>query len=181
MFGISGFPLPDEGTHHVVSFEKATKGKYQVRAVNGSVQVTAALIPVGRIMKDATDSITAPQLPAGETQIQAYGLPYDAKVGDNLTAMVGILGEPLSNPQFVVHLEYSQIVSRQPLQFSAPVVETVHPVFARDAEGRYSATVVAQHPGILRVGVEVSGVLPNGQTFSEETVLTQVTVTPVAR
>jgi hypothetical protein len=177
---IGGILLRDEGTHHVVTFENTPKGRYQIRAVNRPDQVTAAFIPFARIMKGATDAITAPpQLAAGQTRIQPYALPYDAKVGDKITASIGILGEALSNPQFVVHMEYRQIVTRDPLQFSAPEVETVPTVFTPDSDGRYTGTIVPRRPGYLRVGVQVSGRRPNGQPFSEETILTEVTVTPV--
>jgi hypothetical protein len=180
MFGISGFLLPDEGMHHVVTFEKAPQGKYEVRALKRATRVTAAFIPFGRMLKDATDAIAAPpRLPAGETQLQPYALPFDAKVSDNLTATIGIVGEALSSPQFVVHMEYRQILSRQPLRFSEPVVETVPTAFTQTAPGLYTATVIPRQPGILRVGVEVSGTRRNGQSFSEEAVLGQVTVTPV--
>lgn len=181
MAGISGFLLRDRGMHDVVMLQNAAQGRYQIRAVGAPVQVTAAYIPLGRILKGATDALTsAPvQAPAGQTRIQPYALPgYDAKVGDNVTATIGIVGDALTNPQFVVLMEYRQILSRQPLQYSAPVVEKVPTAFIRDSRGLYSGTIIPRRSGVLRVGVQVSGMLSNGQTFSDETVLSSLTVFP---
>jgi hypothetical protein len=139
--------------------------------------LTAGFIPVGGALEAAAKEIGRPvQVPAGEIRLQPYGLQYDCKVGDQLPIYVGLLGDPLTKVQFEVHLEYRQISSRNPLQFSEPSVETVAATFTKDSQGRYTATVVPRHAGVLRVGVRVSGRRADGQAFSDETLLTHVTV-----
>jgi hypothetical protein len=180
MMGIGGFLLREDGTHNVVMFMNASAGRYQVKAIGTATELTAAFIPLGRPLEDATDAIAKPpQPPAGQIRLQPYGLPYNCKVGDNLPILVGLLGDPLTDLRFEVRMEYRQILARNPLKFSEPVVETIASAFNKDAEGRYAATVVPRHPGILRVGVRVSGRRANGQPFSDETLLTDVTVAPV--
>lgn len=176
MFGIAGLLLHEPGIHQVVTMEKAVKGRYQVHALGSPAQVTAAFIPFGRMVKEPA---APPPRPSGETRIQGYALPYDAKVGDRLTAMIGIVGEPLSNPQFAVKMEYRTLVSRDPVQYSAPIVESAPAVFSLDPGNRYTTTIVPRRPGIMRVGVKVTGTRRNGQPFSDETLLTEVMVTPV--
>jgi hypothetical protein len=180
MVGIGGFLLPGKGMHQVLTFEKAAKGKYKIRAAGGPTVITAAFIPFGRMMTEEMDSSsTAPRPPAGQIAIQPYGLPNAAKVGDKLPVMFGIEGEPLSDLRFVVQMEYRQIVSRQPLRFSTPEVIAVPTTFTKNAEGLYTATIVPDKAGALRVGVEVSGRSSNGRSVSERSVLSELTVTRV--
>lgn len=181
MFGVGGFLLPGKGRHQVVTFEKAAKGTYKLSATGGPTEITAAFIPFGRMMKVISDSTTAaPRTPAGETTIQLYALPYEAKVGDKLPLKVAIAGEPLSDLRFVVQMEYRQIVSREPLQYSAPEVVVVPTSFTKDAQGFYTGTIVPRKPGVLRVGVEVSGRSSNGRNVLEKSVVYGPTVTRVA-
>lgn len=180
MFGISGFLLPGKGVHQVVTFGKAAKGRYQVSAIGNPTAITAAFIPIGRILKEATDPMAAsPRPPAGWIAIQPYALPNEAKVGDKLPVMIGITGDPLSDLRFAVQMEYRQIVSRDPLQYSAPEVVSVPTTFTKNERGLYTGTIVPRKPGVLRVGVEVSGRNSKGRNVSEKTVLNESTVTRV--
>lgn len=180
MFGLGGFLLPCKGVHQVLTFKNAAKGKYQVSAAGSPTEITAVFLPLGRLLKEATDVTTAhPPAPPGRTVVQAYALPYEAKVGDKLPVMVGITGDPISDLRFVVQMEYRQILSRDPLRYSAPETVAVPTTFTKDSQGRYTGTVVPRKPGSLRVGVQVSGRSSSGRTFLEETVMNGVTVTGV--
>lgn len=170
MFSIGGFLLPDVGTHHVAVFENAQKGKYKVRAVGEPANVTAAFIPLQRLLEGGTEESTKPNhVGSGRTKVELYGLPSsDAKVGDNVEVTVRISGRSLSELSFLVHMEYRQIVSRDPLSYSAPIVDEVPTVFTPKARGLYSGVVIPRRPGTLRFGVQVSGRLGNGKVFSAE-------------
>jgi len=189
-FGISGFLLRREGTHHVVTFEKAIPGDYHVSAqtsASAAVELTAGFIPLGRIFSEAAkdiDKLGSPR--SGEVRLQPWAtFPYDCYVGDKLDLMVGLKGDPVdaSSLKLEVRLEYTEILPRtgkQGAQFGPPVVVPVPVTLTRNSDNRYTGSFVPDHPGILRVGVHAEGKRTNGKPFTDDTILPQVTVHRVA-
>ena len=173
LYSIAGFLLRQEGTHHVVVFEKAARGRYEIRAersASANVELMVEFVPFGRL-QDLDKPIP------GEVGLQQFHtLPEVALVGDNLDLRVGLTGDPVnpSSLRFEVRLEYREILPKGKTglqQFGRPVVLPVSVQFTRDADGTFSGSFVPGRAGILRVGVHVEGKRTGGQPFTDEVIL----------
>lgn len=187
-FGIGGFLLHRDGTHHVFIFESAPQGRYEVLARTSEtkpVELTAAFIPLGRALEDAVQSLgKLGDAPPGQVRLQPYALPYDCYVGDSVDLMVGLTGDPVVEPvNFKVQLEYRTQLgqdSQGATQWSEPVVEDTNIVLTRTPEGLYTGKLTPARPGRLRVGIQVSGKSTKGKAFSEQIPVGEMNVHRVA-
>jgi hypothetical protein len=163
MFRLAGLLLRDEGWHHVVFFEKAARGRYQIE-VAGATRLSAAFIPMGSLFTDP-----APPATSGEVGLQVYAMPFDASVGDAIPLQVGFTGDPIA-PQvgFDVSLEYTTVTPGQKREAPspAPIVERAPVAMTRTPDGRWHGVVVPQRAGLLRVGVSATGTRANGTPFA---------------
>jgi hypothetical protein len=183
MFGIAGFLLPFEGTHHVIMMENAARGTYTLSAP-GQIQLTAALLPLGRLFEEATEALgKPPQVPPGEVLLQPYALPVNVFAGDTVPLQVRLLGDPVREPvQFRVRAEYRVFLPRgnsPSQQLGPPIIEEVPVTFTRDAEGLYKSSFTVARAGTLRVEVRASGQRTSGQPFDHAVKIPEVLVEPL--
>jgi hypothetical protein len=172
-FQLSSFLLPGEGTHHLLVFEKATRGVYRIHAETvqaTSVMLTARFIPLGRALDDSISRLS--EVPPGEVVLDISELPYECFVGDQIDLLASFRGDPITEDvTFEVRLEYQDILprdNRKLRQFGPPTVEQVPIRFTRGSDGRYRGRLVPQRAGLLRIGVRASGKTTSGLPFSEE-------------
>jgi len=187
---LSSMLLHRPGTHHVVGFEKAKRGRYQITAHTSgarAAELAAAFIPLGSIFKEAENEMKKlGSAPPGEVRLKPYAtFPYDCYVGDKLDVVVGFTGDPVdtSSLKFSVRLEYKEIKPRffnGAVEYTTPVVVPEQMTLERNADGLYAGSFAPRQTGIMRVSVRVTGKTTGGKPFSDETLLTDVNVHRVA-
>jgi hypothetical protein len=179
--------LPDKGTHNVVSFERAAKGRYRIhaeaQAPSAPAQLTVAFIPLGRMLSPDVGKL-AQSLPR-EVHVQAWlGLDNSREyfVGDSIELLVGFSGDPVADTvNLEVRTEYQEALPRTgaEMRYLPPVVELAPVEFRRNADGRYSGIVKPTRAGVLRVGVRATGTTVSGRSFRDESFPEQVLVSRV--
>ena len=178
-FGIGGFLLPVEGTHHVISLEMAPKGRYEIQAVRAGGkggELRTAFIPLARVMAAATDELRNAGRPApGEVWVRSYDFPQHCYAGDKLDLRFHVEGDVApASLRIDVKLELRSYLPRSgggPLKLGPPVVETIPAGLTPDQNGAYHASIVPKIAGVARVLVSVSGKKISGAPFEEGIVL----------
>lgn len=117
IFGLSGFLLPRQGTHQVITLEKASKGNYTIRIEGGGAMasgVEGVVLPLEKLFKEASAEIgKPPNLPRGTVLIEPVALPGGCFVGDQLNLALRLVGDPISDRvKFRVQVE-----TRAPLPY----------------------------------------------------------------
>ena len=188
MFGLSGFLLPRQGAHHVITLEKASKGNYAIRIeVSGAMtsEVEAVVLPIEKLFKEASAEIGKPPvLPNGTVLIEPVALPDGCFVGDQLNLALRLAGDPISAPvRFRVQVETRAPLPHNgpgPQEYAAPKVAVTPVTFTRSSDGWYRGILVPKQRGIMRVSIQASGTTGAGMAFTQDTVLPQVMVSAVA-
>ena len=181
-FGISGFLLPLQGPHHVISFETAAKGRYEIQATGSKGgELHAAFIPFGRAAESTqTEMHSPPRVAPGEVRLEPVALPNYCRAGDKLELEFSVLGDVQPGSlRFEVKVELRRELpysGRGPHEFGAPQLETVPVSFTRDQNEHYRGTITAKAGGLMRVGLGASGKKPSGEPFSEEILLAEIAV-----
>jgi len=176
-FSFSGFLLPFEGTHHVISFETAAKGHYEVEAVRtngGAGELRAIFLPLGRGFDAARDEIqNGGRLEPDEVRIQAYGRAERVNVGDKLDVDFRILGDFVPGSlRLEVRFELRPFLSRptpgndKPLEVGPPQVFPIS--VTADETGLYHGSIVLRAAGKTRVSIRASGAKASGHPFEDE-------------
>jgi hypothetical protein len=187
MFGIGGFLLPRIGTHHVIMLRTAVKGDYGIHlelAGSNPGEAEALLLPIERLLSDATASLNQPpKLPDGTILLQPTALPYNCFVGDRLDLAVRLIGDPAKDPvRFQVKVETRTPLPYKegaPQEYAPPKVVTTPVMFTKEPGGEYRGVLIPKDRGIMRVSITASGTSAAGKPFRDEAMLTDVTVSPV--
>ena len=177
-FSLSGYLLPVEGTHHVVSFELAAHGQYEIQ-VTGTAgrigELRAAFIPLGRLFADADDEVRkAASDGPGKVRIETYKPgAQDGRVGQNLEVEFAILGDvERASLQLEVKFELTPSSARPGNDSAEPGPPQVVPVkVTAGQDGHYHGTVVPKTAGPARLSIRASGTKTSGERFHEEVLL----------
>ncbi len=169
-FSLSGCLLPVEGTHHVVSFELAAHGQYEIQ-VTGTAgkagELRAAFIPLGRTFADADDEVrNAARVAADKVRIETYKPgTRDGRIGEKLEVEFAILGDvERASLQLEVKFEFTPSEAPGPPQV-VPVKVTA------GQDGHYHGTVMPRVAGPARLSIRASGTKTSGERFHEEVLL----------
>jgi hypothetical protein len=178
-FSFSGFLLPFEGPHHVISFETAAKGHYEIQAVRttaGAGELRAIFLPLGRGLDDSRDEIqNGGRLEPDEVRIQPYGPAERGNVGDKLDVNFRIQGDFVpASLRLEVRFELRPFLSSptprddKPPDVGPPQVVPIN--VTADQTGLYHGSIVLRAAGKARVSIRASGTKASGKPFKDEIV-----------
>lgn len=189
------FCLPLEGTHQIIGFKRAAKGRYEIHATPKTAtkgEMRVAFVPMKAFGAAFRARMLAMELETGEISssggihIRPQHLPFECFVGDSLPVdfeLVGDIGP--QPPQFEVREDRRAWLRDTDVgvQLAPTEPAEVLPVQLTPA-GRqtYKGTVVPAKPGWVRISVRATGKTASGQPFSTETLLTNsdMIVRPIA-
>ena len=174
--------LPIDGIHQLVSFKRASKGRYVIHVQSQrETGVAVAFIPLDE-MKDAATALRAnavQKLAPDEVKIEAetpdFG-PTFPLVGDKIPLVVKILGDVgTSAPKFEVRMQTVPPLGATPIGSRRgnplPVV-TVPVNLTREPDGAWHGSAEFDGPGSTYVSIRVSGTTRSGEAFQEEALVT---------
>ena len=178
LFSLSGYLLPVEGTHHVVSLELAAHGRYEIR-VTGTAgrtgELRAGFIPIGRWFADADDELrNAARAAPGKVRIETYKPgAQDGRVGQSLEVEFAIEGDvERTSLQLEVKFELRPSGAHPGDDSAEPGPPQVVPVkVTAGQDGHYHGTVIPRVAGPARLSIRASGTKTSGEPFHEEVLL----------
>jgi hypothetical protein len=189
------FSLPLEGTHQIIGFKRAAKGRYEVHASSKTAtkgEMRVAFVPLKAFATASAARMMAMELETGEISssggihIRPQHLPFECFVGDSLPVEFELVGDVGPQPpQFEVREDRRawlrdtdvgvQLAPTEPAEVLPVQLSKVGPQ-------TYKGTVVPAKPGWVRISVKATGKTASGQPFSTETLLTNsdMIVRPIA-
>lgn len=183
-----GVLQPVKGSHHLIGFNKAAKGRYQIRATQqkaGTGELRVASFPFTLLVKAWGEEMNARERPApGTVKVRPKPLPYECFVGEKLDVQFELLGDVGPDaPQFEVRLEHRWLHDTEtgPKYASPDPVETMPVQFDRIGERSYGGSIALAKPGMVRITVTAKGHTASGKPFVDEELITNsyVMVKPI--
>ena len=178
LFDLSKVFFPYPGTHHYVSFDKASKGTYHIHLNTTSAAkssgVRAVFLPMKFIIDKLFGSIdhindAAP----GEVRLIMYATKDDPHIGDEIPIVVELKGEEIDGPlDFASTLELRSVSSRTrtgTIEYEPPSTEPINLSFQQEPGRKYRAVFVPERAGLTRIEIAAKGKMANGNPFAVST------------
>ena len=187
--------MPLDGTHQLVWFKRAAKGRYEIQATPKTAakgEMRAAVVPMKGFGEAWGAKFKRMELETGEisssggVQIRPQRLPYEATIGDKLHFQIELVGDVgAETPQFEVREERQAWLrdSDTGIELGPAEPAEVLPVqFTEIAPRTYRGTIIPRKDGWLRISVRATGKTAAGKPFTTETLITNssMQVKPVA-
>jgi hypothetical protein len=167
--------LPIEGTHHIVLFPRATKGRYVVHVEShAKTEQVVAFVPISGMAKALGPRWEAVKFQApGLVRIEPQHLPFKCFAGDNLAVVVKLPNDVGSKaPQFEARIQGTPTLRQTETGMVYTDMETVHLNLTHEADEAWHGTVTPTRPGRTYVSLRVSGETASRKPFMEEVLLT---------